>query len=119
MASKPSGILILVILQLISALWYVAVGGLAVVAAAGAGIFGIFFAFAGLIFLIVGIIGIILAWGLWNFKGWAWLWALIANFLALLGGLLDIANMTSWVGLALSAIIVIYLLMPSTKAHYR
>lgn len=119
MASKPSGILILVILQLLSALWYVAIGGIAVAAAAATGIFGIIFAFAGLIFLIVGIIGIILAWGLWNFKGWAWLWSLIANLLALLGGLMDLTAVTNWVGLALSAIIVIYLLMPSTKAHYR
>ncbi|MHA1933878.1 MAG: hypothetical protein ACW97A_01235, partial [Candidatus Thorarchaeota archaeon] len=78
-AGKPIGIVILAILQLLSALYYLVVGGLAVMVAAQLGIFAIFVAFAGLITLIIGIIGLILFYGLWTLKGWAWLWTLIAN----------------------------------------
>jgi len=116
-AGKPIGIVILAILQLLSALFYLAVGGLAVIAAAASGIFGIFFAFVGLIFLIIGIIGLILFYGLWNLKGWAWLWTLIVNILGILGGIMDpIANI---IGLAISIIIVIYLFVPSTRAAFK
>ncbi|MFW9953410.1 MAG: hypothetical protein ACFFD3_02575 [Candidatus Thorarchaeota archaeon] len=117
MSGKPTGILILAILQLISALYYCAIGGLAVIAAAGAGIFGIFFAFAGLLMLIIGIIGLILFYGLWNLKRWAWFWTLIANALGVLAGIMDpIANI---IGLAISIIIIIYLFVPDVRAAFR
>jgi hypothetical protein len=116
-AGKPIGIVILAILQLLSALYYLVVGGLAVMVAAQLGIFAIFVAFAGLITLIIGIIGLILFYGLWTLKGWAWLWTLIANGLGLLVGIMDpIANI---IGIAISLVIIIYLFVPSTRDAFR
>ncbi len=117
MSGKPTGIVILAILQLLSALAYLALGAFALMLVIPLGIFAIFAAFASLIFLIVGIIGLILFYGLWNLKSWAWLWTLIINILGILGGIMDpIANIIS---LAISIIIVIYLFMPNVRSQFR
>jgi hypothetical protein len=116
-AGKPIGIVILAILQLISALTSLVFGGLAIMAAMAIPLFGIFAALAGLILLIVGIIGLILFYGLWNMKGWAWLWTLIENGLSLLAGLTNpIANIIT---IAISLVIIIYLFVPSTRDAFR
>ncbi|MFW9848676.1 MAG: hypothetical protein ACFFF4_06025 [Candidatus Thorarchaeota archaeon] len=116
-AGKPIGIVILAILQLLSALFYLASGALIIIATLPLGIFAIFGAFVGLIFLIVGIIGLILFYGLWNLKGWAWLWTLIINILGVLGAIGNpIGNI---IGLAISIIIIIYLFVPSTRAAFK
>jgi hypothetical protein len=117
MSSKPMGIVILAVLQLLSALAYLAFGFLLLMAILPMGIFAIIFAIAPLIFLIVGIIGLILFYGLWNTKSWAWLWTLIINILGILGGIMDpIGNIVT---LAISIIIVIYLFMPTTRAAFK
>jgi len=118
MSDKPTGVLILAILQLISALSWLALGALAFMAGAMLlPLFGMLLAFFP---LIIGIIGLILFYGLWSLKGWAWFWTLIINLLGvilgLLGNLADIMNLLS---LAISAIIVIYLLLPSTRAYFK
>lgn len=118
MSDKPTGVLILAILQLISALSWLALGALAFVAGAMLlPLFGMLLAFFP---LIIGIIGLILFYGLWSLKGWAWFWTLIINLigvvLGLLGNLADLMNLLS---LAISVIIVIYLFMPGTRAHFR
>ncbi len=118
MSDKPTGVLILAILQLISALSWLARGALAFMAGAMLlPLFGMLLAFFP---LIIGIIGLILFYGLWSLKGWAWFWTLIINLLGvilgLLGNLADIMNLLS---LAISAIIVIYLLLPSTRAYFK
>jgi hypothetical protein len=118
MSGKPTGVLILAILQLISAISWLALGALAFMAGAMLlPIFGMLLAFFP---LIIGIIGLILFYGLYTLKGWAWLWALIINLLGVilgvLGNLTDIVNLLS---LAVSLIIVIYLLIPSTRAAFR
>ncbi len=118
MSGKPTGVLILAILQLIGAISWLALGALAFMAGALLlPIFGMLFA---IIPLFIGIIGLILFYGLYTLKGWAWLWTLIFNLLGvilgLFGNLTDIMNLLS---LALSAIIVIYLLIPSTRAAFK
>ena len=103
--------------SLIRALFYLASGALVVIVTLPLGIFAIFGAFFGLRFLIIGIIGLILFYGLWNLKGWAWLWTLIVNILGILGGIMDpIANI---IGLAISIIIVIYLFVSTTREAFR
>ena len=123
MSSKPTGVLILAILQLIGALLNLAVGVLLLMVAMEAGIFAILFAFPALTIFIVGLIGLILFYGLYTLKGWAWLWALIFNLLAVLGGLLRIGDlMTDYLGLAgfiVNLIVFIYLLLPSTRAYFK
>jgi len=118
MSGKPTGVVILAILQLISALSWLALGVLAFMAGALLlPIFGMLLAFFP---LIIGIIGLILFYGLWSLKGWAWFWTLIINLIGLvlgiLGNLTDLMNLLS---LAISAIIVIYLFLPGTRAHFR
>lgn len=123
MSGKPTGVLILAILQLIGALLNLWAGGLLIMVALALGPFAIFAAFPALILFIVGLIGLILFYGLYTLKGWAWLWALIFNLLAVLGGLLRIgALMTDYIGLAgfiVNLIVFIYLILPSTRAHFR
>jgi hypothetical protein len=118
MSDKPSGVVLLAILQLLQALAALAVGVLALIAGALLlPIFGLILAFFP---LLLGIIGLILFYGLWNLKSWAWLWALIINILGILLGLFgNLADITNLIQLALSVIIVIYLLMPATKAHFK
>ena len=123
MSGKPTGVLILAILQLIGALLNLWAGGLLIMVALALGPFAILAAFPALILFIVGLIGLILFYGLYTLKGWAWLWALIFNLLAVLGGLLRIgALMTDYIGLAgfiVNLIVFIYLILPSTRAHFR
>ncbi|MFX0055399.1 MAG: hypothetical protein ACFFAX_14395 [Promethearchaeota archaeon] len=123
MSDKPMGVLILAILQLIGALLYLWAGAVLLMIAMEAGLFAILFAFPALIYTIVGIIGLILFYGLYTTKGWAWLWTLIINLLGLVGGALRIGELLAdFVGLGsfvVSLIIVIYLLLPSTRAHFR
>ncbi|MFX1265871.1 MAG: hypothetical protein ACFFH0_10865 [Promethearchaeota archaeon] len=123
MSDKPTGILILAILQLLGALLYLAAGGLLIMAAMALGPFAVLAAFPALILFIVGLIGLILFYGLWTTKGWAWLWTLIINLLGILGGLLRVGELlTDFIalgGFIVSIIIVIYLFMPATRAHFR
>lgn len=124
MSGKPTGVLLLAVLQLIAALLYIAAGGILVMAALElGGFFAILVAFPALIIFIVGIIGLILFYGLYTLKGWAWFWALIINLLGIVGGVLRYETLlTDYLGLGgfvVSLIVVIYLLLPSTKAHFR
>ncbi|MHA2042562.1 MAG: hypothetical protein ACW975_11955 [Candidatus Thorarchaeota archaeon] len=116
MSDKPMGVLILALLQLLSALAWLAMGVLALMAFGFdpiALLLGGFFSF---IFIIVGIIGLILFYGLWTTKGWAWLWTLIINLLGILGGIGDF--MGNIIPLAISIVIVVYLLLPGTRSHF-
>ena len=117
MSSKPIGIVILAVLQALSALVYLILGLTVLIALLPLGIFAILGAFFSLIFLIIGIIGLILAWGLWKTKKWAWLWTLIVNILGILGGIMN--PMANIIPLAISIIIVIYLLLPTTRAAFK
>ncbi len=116
MSGKPTGVVILAILQLLGALALLAVGVLAFMAFMLVPIFS-FFAILALIPLIFGLIGLLLFYGLWTLKSWAWLWTLIVNILTIITSIFDpIGNI---IQLAISLIIVIYLFMPATKAHFR
>jgi hypothetical protein len=120
MSSKPTGVLILAILQLLAALVLLIPGAIAVAAAAAGGIFAIFLAFSGLLLLIVGFILLIIAWGLYSLKGWAWLWAIIANFLGLIGGVLgNLLDPVNLLGIALNLIVIIYLFTPNIRSQFR
>jgi hypothetical protein len=115
MSDKPTGVLLLAILQLIGALLSLYAGGLLLMVALALGPFGILAAPVALILFIIGIIGLILFYGLYTLKGWAWLWALIINLLGILGGVLQFnALFTDYASLG-----SFILLVPSTKAHFR
>ena len=118
MSGKPTGVIIIALLQLISSL--VAIGLGVLVLAVTLALPPLFMIIA-LIPLIIGFIGLILFWGLWTLKGWAWFWTLFFNFVAVLLGLLsfDLADMGFLLSFGLNLIIVIYLLIPSTRAAFR
>ncbi len=124
MSGKPTGVLLIAVLQLIAALLYIYAGGLLVMAALLlGGFFAILLAFPALIIFIVGIVGLIVFWGLYTLKGWAWMLAIVINLLGILGGVMRfdtlLTDYLSLGGFVVSLIIVIYLFMPSTKAHFR
>ena len=117
MSGKPTGVIIIALLQLISSL--VAIGLGVLVLAVTLALPPLFMILA-LLPLIIGIIGLILFWGLWTLKGWAWFWTLFFNFIAVILGLLsfsfDVTFLLQW---GLNVIIVIYLLLPATRAAFR
>jgi hypothetical protein len=118
MSSKPTGILILAILQLLQALFALAVGVMALMfGALLLPIFGLLLAFFP---LLIGIIGLILFYGLWTLKGWAWLWTLIINILSIIIGVMgNLADITNLLSIAISVIIVIYLFMPNVRSAFK
>jgi hypothetical protein len=122
MSGKPTGVIVLFLLQLISALIWLVGGALILIPSLLAGdiiaalIGGIF----GLILLIVGLILLIIAFGIYGLKSWAWMWAFIFNLLALIVGVLNgFSDLTNVVGIIISAIVVLYLLMPDIRAKFR
>ncbi|UCE09871.1 MAG: hypothetical protein JSW61_13005 [Candidatus Thorarchaeota archaeon] len=119
MSAKPTGVLILAILQLIIAILWLALGALLLMAGTGT-LLDIILMFLAVFPIVLGVIGLILFYGLYTLKGWAWLWALIINILGILSGLMgsltDIVNLLS---LGLSVVIVLYLLMPATRAYFK
>jgi hypothetical protein len=114
--SRPTGVTILAILQLLGALVLLVVGALALMAFMLIPVFS-FFAILALVPLFFGIIGLILFYGLWNMKSWAWLWTIIVNLLTIITSIFDpIGNI---IQLAISLIIVIYLFTPDIKSQFR
>ena len=118
MSVRPTGVIILALLQLISSLVAIGLGVLVLAVTLALPLLGMILA---LIPLIIGFIGLILFWGLWTLKGWAWFWTLFFNFVAVLLGLLslnftDLGWLLQW---GLNIIIVIYLLLPATRAAFR
>jgi lysylphosphatidylglycerol synthetase-like protein (DUF2156 family) len=116
-SDRPLGVAILAFLQILGGLAYIALGGLAVLAAGLAGIFGFILLFAGAVLLIVGIIGLIVGFGLWNMRSWAWLWAIIINILGIILSLP--APAANALGIVISIIIIVYLLTPDIKSRFR
>ena len=117
MSQKPTGVIIIALLQLISSLLAIGLGVLTIAVLLALPLFGMIL---GMIPLIIGIIGLILFWGLWTLKGWAWFWTLFFNFIAVLLGLLSFSmDLSFLLSFGLNLIIVIYLLLPATRAAFR
>ncbi|MHA2602104.1 MAG: hypothetical protein AM324_008260 [Candidatus Thorarchaeota archaeon SMTZ1-83] len=116
-SGRPLGVTILALLQILAGLAWLVLGATAVLAAGLAGIFGFILLFGGAILLIVGIIGLIIGFGLWGMKSWAWIWAIIVNFISLIIGLTNPAQ--NVLGLAISLIIIIYLMTPDIRSRFR
>jgi uncharacterized membrane protein (DUF2068 family) len=131
---RPFGVVILVVLEVLSALGLLVVGAFATLAGglvAGMGFEEFEALFAGFeallagvlvaigaIFLILGLISLLLAWGLWTGRGWAWTITLI---LTIIGIIISIPGLITGVGvisLIIYVIIVYYLTRPHVKAFY-
>ncbi len=106
--SLPIGVLILAVLQALQALGVLLQGAAYLLIP----ILGLLIAIP---FAIVGLFGLFIAYGLFTMQGYAWTWAVILNIIgfafSLFGG--------NWIGVILSAIIVVYLNLPGMKERFK
>lgn len=104
----PIGVLILAVLQTLQALGVLLTGAPFLLIP----ILGLLIAIP---FAIAGLFGLFIAYGLFTMQGYAWTWAVILNMIGfalfLFGG--------NWIGVILSAIIVVYLNLPDIKERFR
>ncbi|MGD9382401.1 MAG: hypothetical protein PVI03_08150 [Candidatus Thorarchaeota archaeon] len=115
MSERPQGIIIGALLVLIFALYHLGYGAWFIISAGGDPIALLLGSFFALIYIIVGIIALILFIGLWGMKKWAWLWTVIMALLAIIGGVLNIGDIMSIVGLILGVVVLIYMFMPAVR----
>jgi len=75
----------------------------------------------GVVIAFAGVVGLVLSWGLLARKYWAWLIWLICEVLTVIGSLFSAlgAPLAAIPGLAVSAIIIWYLLQPHVRAWFK
>jgi uncharacterized membrane protein (DUF2068 family) len=67
---------------------------------------------------IFAIVAFILAYGLWNGRGWAWTWTLISSILGLIISIIGIAVGIGIIGIAVYATMIYYLTRARVKAFF-
>lgn len=119
--TRPTGVIILVVLEVISGIFallaglaFSALGAFMMFPAGGmpeflAALVGVL----GFVFIILGIVSFLLAYGLWNGRVWAWTWALIFAVIGIIIGLVQLPG--SIVGIIINLIVIYYL----TRAHVK
>ncbi|MFW9805042.1 MAG: hypothetical protein ACFFFC_20510 [Candidatus Thorarchaeota archaeon] len=105
---RPLGVMIIAILQILGALALIGGGTLFFVIPFWGALVGAIMVLLGIFFLWVGL-------GLWNMKSWAWMWAMIVN---IIGAILNLYS-TTWIGLIINIIIIVYLNAPGIRAVFR
>lgn len=105
---RPLGVMIIAILQILGALALIAGGALFFAIPFIGAVVGAIMVLLGIFFLWVGL-------GLWNMKSWAWMWAMIVN---IIGAILNLYS-TTWIGLIINIIIIVYLNAPGIRAVFR
>ena len=68
---------------------------------------------------IFGIVAFILAYGLWNGRGWAWTWTLISSILGLIVSIIGITVGVGIIGIVIYAVTIYYLTRAQVKAFFR
>jgi hypothetical protein len=119
--TRPTGVAILTVLQIISGIGDVLVGiillfGGLVFGILGGGILGSALLLLGTLAFALGVFSFILAFGLWTGKGWAWSLSLIGAMIGLVLGVLGIVvggltvvSLAYLVPIILSVLILVYL----------
>ena len=90
---------------------------------------GILFLFSGIVLLIIGIgilliaLGIayfVMAYGLWNGRGWAWTITLILSVIGIIIAIVSIAagNVAAIINVIIHGIVIYYLYRPNVKAFF-
>ena len=105
---RPLGVAILAILNWLQALLLL-VGGVIVLALP---FFGVIL---GAVAILVGLFLFYIGLGLWNMRGWAWMWAMLVNILGLI---INFAG-SQWIALAINVIIIVYLNAPNIRRVFR
>ena len=121
--SRPAGVTILVVLQVIGAA-FALLGGLAFLGIAGITtlrpVIEVLLVLVGTLLTAVGAINLFLAYGLWNGRGWAWTWALILNVFSIVLGIFSLARGHLWniISLLLHVLTIVYLNTAHVKAFF-
>lgn len=125
--SRPIGITILAVLDLLGGilfilggLLFVAVGGSGLLSSVGYGNLSGVVSLLGGVALIAGIIAFLVGWGMWKGKGWGRMLALILYGLGAISSLVFIVlgSLTSVVGLLIFAFLLWYMFRPHVKAFF-
>jgi uncharacterized membrane protein (DUF2068 family) len=133
--SRPVGVTILAVLSILGGIALLCLGGLSAlggtlfssqVAAAGgtaaAANSGLLTIIGGAI-AVLGVLYIVLAVGLLQLKGWAWLLGIVLSVLSVVGGIAQIVAKPSSLGsqavtLIISLVILVYLFTPQVRAAF-
>ncbi|MFZ2361368.1 MAG: hypothetical protein WA040_18645 [Anaerolineae bacterium] len=136
MKTRPTGITILALIYIalaaLSLLWSLTVFGFGGLAATFGSLFGaqsiattgVNSVVSGTLGIITAIVELIVAFGLWKLRPWAWLLAIIAIGLNVVGGVLGMFSGGLWTfccgvfGLIIPAAILIYLLRPHVRQAF-
>jgi hypothetical protein len=104
---------------LIFALYHLGYGAWYIISAGGDPIALLLGSLFALIYIIVGIIALIMFIGLWGMKKWAWLWTVIIALLAIVGGVMNIGDIMSIIGMILGVVILIYMFTPAVRNNLK
>ncbi len=136
MKTRPTGITVLALIYIalaaLSLLWSLTVFGFGGLAATFGSLFGaqsiattgVNSVVSGTLGIITAIVELIVAFGLWKLRPWAWLLAIIAIGLNVVGGVLGMFSGGLWTfccgvfGLIIPAAILIYLLRPHVRQAF-
>jgi len=129
---RPFGVTILAILEVIGGILSLAAGAFMLFAAAAFGMMipgempgGIsgfvglmmgLFSVIGIVVITIGLISFIIAYGLWNGRGWAWTLCLIFSIIGIIIGILSLP--TGIISLIINILILYYLTRPHVKAFF-
>lgn len=105
---RPLGVAILAVLNWLQALLIIA-GGVIVLALP---FFGVIL---GAIAILIGLFLFYIGLGLWNMRGWAWMWAMLINILGLIINFVG----QQWIALVVNIIIIVYLNAPDIRRVFR
>lgn len=115
--TRPTGVTILAILEIISGIVMVVAGIFAAAFSsmfAGLGVLGALNGILSSIILALGVASFVMAWGLLKGKQWAWTITLILTIISLIA---EIASF-NFIGIIIDAIILYYLFRPHVKAYF-
>jgi len=121
--SRPTGVTILVVLEVLGGMLGLGGGllllGLAEIARFRLGV-EVLLLIVGLIFAIMGAVQLFLAYGLWNRRGWAWTWTLVFAIIGVILAIVSLARGHLWgiVRLIADVLLIWYLNTPRVKGFF-
>ena len=105
---RPLGVTIIAILMIISGIALLGTGAVLLVVGIG------------VVPIVLGIASFVMAYGLWEGKGWAWTITLILSVISIIVGIASIAtgNFGAIIHIIINAVVIYYLYRPNVKAYF-
>ncbi len=115
---RPTGLILIVIMQLILAIVSLVLGVLFLILP-----YGIEYVLGGSLEILAGMLFLFAVFGSWGLKSWAWMLTIITCIVTIAGNLffMIVASMPIIYGIAqviVSAIILIYYILPATRIQF-